>query len=67
MVRQNLPQDENYLLYIFVSCMVGIDSVSILNKRLTCSPFSAMNNLRSDPWMNESIYGTQECFRTEMK
>lgn len=54
----------------FVSHMVGIDSVSVLNEwlniELICSPFLAMNNLRSDPWMNESIYGTQECFRTEM-
>lgn len=52
-VGKNFPFDLNYLLYIFGSpSVLGVDSVNVfsgwLNFELVCSPFSAMNNSRSD-------------------
>lgn len=49
-----------------------MDSANVLIEwlafELICSPFSAMNNPRCDPWMNDKgIYGSLEYFRTEMK
>lgn len=63
MVGPNLPQDKNYLLYVFVyPSVLGVESVNVLNGllnfELICSPFLPWITLAvTHEWMRRVFMG----------